>query len=76
MKEGVFLHNNGIDPYIGDIFHENPFVLKTASLLLNNFAEFTSLIFIIVDILTAVFIFYATRGISKKNVSHKYKSSL
>lgn len=65
------MNNNGIDPYIGDIFHENPFVLKFASYLLNNFTEFISLFFIIVDLLTAVFIFYGTNGISKKNVSHK-----
>jgi phosphatidylinositol glycan class U len=71
VKEGVFLYNNGVDPYIGDIFHENPFVLKIASFLLNNFLDFISLFFIIVDLLTAIFIFYGTRGISKKNVSYK-----
>ncbi|XP_070495128.1 phosphatidylinositol glycan anchor biosynthesis class U protein [Chironomus tepperi] len=67
LKEGVFLYDNGIDPYIGDIFHQNPIVLKSASFLMGTVGEYVSLIFIILDLLTAVFIFYGTRGICKKN---------
>lgn len=65
----MYLYNNGIDPYSGDIFHENPFVLKAACILLNNFADFSWLIFIVIDLLTAIFIYFGTKSISRKNVS-------
>ncbi|KAG5676334.1 hypothetical protein PVAND_006177 [Polypedilum vanderplanki] len=67
LKEGVFLYDNGIDPYDGDIFHESPFILIAANFLLKNFGEFISLILIIIDLLSAVFIYYGSKSISKRN---------
>lgn len=72
MKEGAHLYELGVDPYQGDIYHENPFVLIGSSFLLNNFNDFMSLILIFLDLLTAVFIFYGTMGITKKNVTIKF----
>jgi phosphatidylinositol glycan class U len=69
VKEGAYLYDNGIDPYHGDVFHENPFLLIGANFLLNNFGQFISLILIALDLLTAVFIFYGSKAISRKNVS-------
>lgn len=69
VKEGAHLYDNGIDPYHGDVYHENPFVLIGSTFLLKNFGDFMQLIFVALDLLTAVFIYYATKGITKRNAS-------
>lgn len=68
MQEGAYLYDHSVDPYQGDVFHENPLVLIGANFLLKNFAGFMSIILILLDLLTAVFIYYGTKGITKKNV--------
>lgn len=70
MKEGAHLYGIGVDPYEGDIYHENPFILIASSFLLNNFRNFMSLIFIVMDLMTAVFIYYGAKGITKRNVKN------
>lgn len=68
VQEGAHLYENSVDPYQGDVFHENPLVLIGANFVLNNFAGFVPVIFILLDLLTAVFIYHATKGITRKNV--------
>lgn len=70
MQEGAHLYENSVDPYVGDVYHENPFVLIGTSFLLKNLGGFVSLIFILLDLLTACFIYYGTKEITKKNVSN------
>lgn len=72
MQEGAHLYDHEVDPYQGDVFHENPLVLIGANFLLKNFAGLMPTLFILLDLLTAVFIFYATKNIAKKNVSLIY----
>jgi GPI-anchor transamidase subunit U len=69
VQEGAHLYENEVDPYQGDVFHENPLVLIGGSFLLKNFAGFMHIFFILLDLCTAVFIFYGTKNIAKKNVS-------
>lgn len=70
MQEGAYLYENSVDPYQGDVFHENPLVLVGANFLLKNLPViYISIIFILLDLLTAVFIYYAAKAITKKNVS-------
>ncbi|XP_014678671.1 PREDICTED: phosphatidylinositol glycan anchor biosynthesis class U protein-like [Priapulus caudatus] len=54
MTEGIFLYDNGIDPYSGDAFHEQPLFLVGFHFLHKNFREWIPIIFMIVDVLTAV----------------------
>lgn len=68
MKEGAFLYEMGIDPYSGDIYHESPYILIGSTFLLNNFSDYMSIILILLDLLTAVFIYFGTKEITKKNV--------
>lgn len=53
MKEGVFLLQQGIDPYIGDLVHETPLLLKAISGILIGYAEFLPLLYILFDLCTA-----------------------
>lgn len=68
VKEGAFLYEMGIDPYKGDIYHENPFILMGSTFLLKHFSDSMSVILILLDLLTAVLIFVGAKGITKKNV--------
>jgi hypothetical protein len=76
VQEGAHLYDNSVDPYYGDVYHENPLVLIGTSFLLKNFAGFTNVIFILLDLLTAVFVYYGTKGITKKNVSWDFEEVL
>lgn len=66
--EGVYLYENSIDPYMGDIFHENPVILTASWWLLRNFAGFISFVYILLDVLTGLLIYHSTKKITKKNV--------
>lgn len=68
VKEGAYLYDSSIDPYQGDVFHESPIVLIGASFLLKNFSLFVPIILILLDLLTAVFVFYGAKGVTQKNV--------
>lgn len=68
VQEGVYLYENDVDPYQGDLFHENPLILLGASFLLKYFSDFVSVILILLDLLSAIFIFYGTKEITRKNV--------
>lgn len=69
VREGVFLYNHAVDPYDGDIFHENPLLLISSSFLLNNFSSFVPIFLILLDLLSAVFIYHAAKNFTRKNVS-------
>ncbi|XP_015607675.1 phosphatidylinositol glycan anchor biosynthesis class U protein isoform X2 [Cephus cinctus] len=53
-KEGVYLHNAGIDPYSGELFHESPIGLLAFSLMQKYLSIFAlHVLFIITDLATA-----------------------
>jgi hypothetical protein len=65
---GAYLYDNEVDPYQGDVFHENPLVLVGAHFLFKNFNSFIPMVLIVLDLLTSVLVYYGARGITKKNV--------
>lgn len=76
VQEGAHLYDNSVDPYQGDVYHENPLVLIATSFLIKNFAGLISIILIMLDLMTAIFIFYGTKEITKKNVSTQFEQNL
>lgn len=50
VKEGAFLYANNINPYNGDIYHENPLVLIVTNFLIKYFEQFLPCLFVIMDI--------------------------
>lgn len=53
VQEGVFLLQQGIDPYKGDLVHETPLLLKAVSGVFIGYAEFLPLLYILFDLCTA-----------------------
>lgn len=59
VKEGCFLYNNGINPYTGDNYHENPLILVATNFLINSFEYLIPLIFILLDLLGSLMLHQA-----------------
>ncbi|KAJ8883423.1 hypothetical protein PR048_015266 [Dryococelus australis] len=53
MTEGVYLYNEGVDPYMGDLFHESPLGLHVYSWMIQYVSQWLGLIFIACDLATA-----------------------
>ncbi|XP_034474121.1 phosphatidylinositol glycan anchor biosynthesis class U protein [Drosophila innubila] len=68
MQEGVFLLQQGIDPYRGDLVHETPLLLKALSAILINFAEFLPLLYIILDLCTATLLYSMSRSFVERKL--------
>ncbi|KAH8335225.1 hypothetical protein KR067_004101 [Drosophila pandora] len=67
MQEGIFLLQNGIDPYQGDVVHETPLILSALSGLFRNFPQFLPVFYILLDIFTAALLYMmAQRFVRKK----------
>ncbi|KAH8263528.1 hypothetical protein KR044_010229 [Drosophila immigrans] len=62
MQEGVFLLQQGIDPYRGDLVHETPLVLTAFSSILVNYAAFIPLLYIFCDLCTAALLYSTSRS--------------
>lgn len=69
VQEGSHLYEHGVDPYIGDVYHENPLILIATHFLIKNLNDFIPILFIIIDLITSVFIYYAAKHFTSKNVS-------
>ncbi|XP_044580608.1 phosphatidylinositol glycan anchor biosynthesis class U protein [Cotesia glomerata] len=67
VTEGVHLHNFGIDPYSGDLFHETPIGLVFFTWIL-RYLSFWSLriLFVVADLLTSWFLFQTARHYVKE----------
>lgn len=61
VVEGLTLRKHGIDPYSGDRLHEAPFFLNVYELLVEYTQGNLKYVFIIIDILTAHFLFLLTK---------------
>jgi len=57
VQEGIFLLQNGIDPYLGDLVHESPLILSALSGLFKNYPQFLAMFYIILDVLTAALLY-------------------
>lgn len=61
VEEGVFLYGNGVDPYEGDVYHENPLVLVGTNFLIEHFSHFIPLLFVILDLITGVLLYLTAK---------------
>lgn len=75
VQEGSHLYENSVDPYQGDVYHENPLTLIGSSFLIKNFNKYIPLIFIILDLAASLLIYSTAKNIVKKNVSYIYTVS-
>lgn len=61
LTEGVYLYNEGIDPYQGDMFHESPLMLVLFHKIIYKIPSFLPLIFTLSDLITAMCLYITTK---------------
>lgn len=54
VKEGAFLYASGINPYDGDMYHENPIILVLSNALIRKCPSLVPFVFIAIDLMTAI----------------------
>ena len=69
VLEGSHLYENSVDPYQGDVYHENPLTLIGSSFLIKHLEEFIPLLFIILDLAASLLIYATAKNFVKKHVS-------
>jgi len=57
VKEGAFMYNANINPYTGDMYHENPLILITTNFLINKVPHAIPFLIILLDLAAGVFLF-------------------
>ncbi|XP_017467565.1 PREDICTED: phosphatidylinositol glycan anchor biosynthesis class U protein [Rhagoletis zephyria] len=67
VQEGIYLYENGIDPYAGDVVHELPVVLVLLVRIFGSVSNFMPLLYNVLDLLTATLLY----KMAKKFVSSK-----
>ncbi|XP_059613630.1 phosphatidylinositol glycan anchor biosynthesis class U protein [Phlebotomus argentipes] len=66
VLEGAYLHENGVDPYSGDMYHENPLILVTTNVLIKHLSAFIPHLFVAIDLLAAAFIFGTAKIVARQ----------
>lgn len=61
VEEGAFLYGSGVDPYVGDVYHENPLVLVGTHFLIEHLSQFIPMLFVLLDLLTGVFLYFMSK---------------
>ncbi|XP_031826612.1 phosphatidylinositol glycan anchor biosynthesis class U [Nomia melanderi] len=62
VTEGVHLYNFGVDPYIGDLFHETPIGLYVFDIILQYLPQWSLFfLFIFTDLLTALLLSFTAK---------------
>lgn len=69
VLEGAYLYNSGINPYIGDMYHENPFVLKVSSLLIAYVPTLIPLLFVGMDLLVGILLYHMAKHFIRQMVN-------
>ncbi|KXJ69629.1 hypothetical protein RP20_CCG026370 [Aedes albopictus] len=73
--EGAYLYANGTNPYDGDLYHQNPFVLVSVWFLLEKLSAFVSVIFIQLEVGT-ILMLKSAAGIFIRKLYDNQRSQL
>ncbi|XP_035723258.1 phosphatidylinositol glycan anchor biosynthesis class U protein-like [Vespa mandarinia] len=72
VTEGVYLHNFGIDPYSGDLFHETPICLYVFDIIQRYFPWWAfCLLFVVADLITSLCLAYVGNSYANSQCSKK-----
>ncbi|CAD7000642.1 unnamed protein product [Ceratitis capitata] len=76
VQEGVYLYENGIDPYLGDVVHELPVILVLLVRIFNSISNFVPLLYVLIDLMTATLLYkMAQQFVRSKLTEQKFESS-
>ncbi|XP_023177512.2 phosphatidylinositol glycan anchor biosynthesis class U protein [Drosophila hydei] len=71
LQEGVFLLQQGVDPYGGDLVHESPLLLKALSGILLNYAQWLPILYILFDLCTATLLYLLSHTFVKQKLKQQ-----
>lgn len=72
VQEGAFLYANNINPYTGDLYHENPLILYASNFLIRTASPFIPYLFVGCDLLCAFLLFRMAKDLIAQMVSKLY----
>ncbi|XP_011499338.1 PREDICTED: phosphatidylinositol glycan anchor biosynthesis class U protein [Ceratosolen solmsi marchali] len=76
ITEGVYLYNIGVDPYIGDLFHETPLGLIIFDSIQKHFSFYGLwLLFVIIDLITAYLLGITAKYYIKELIAYDEKNT-
>lgn len=63
------MYKNNINPYSGDLYHENPLILYASNFLIQNVGSFVPYLFVACDLFCAFLLFRMAKGLIAQMVS-------
>jgi hypothetical protein len=66
------MYKSKINPYDGDVYHENPIVLYFTSLIISNSSQIIQILYITLDVVTGILLFLAATKFIKDMVKMKF----
>lgn len=61
VTEGAYLYSEGINPYVGDNFHETPLGLIVFDKMINHIPQWIGIIFVVCDLVTAHVLYHTAQ---------------
>jgi phosphatidylinositol glycan class U len=61
VTEGAYLYSEGINPYVGDSFHETPLGLTVFNKMITHIPQWIGIIFIVCDLVTAHVLYHTAQ---------------
>lgn len=69
VQEGAFLYKNNVNPYSGDLYHENPLILYASNFLIQNAGAYIPYIFVACDLFCAFLLYRMAKELIPQMVS-------
>lgn len=69
VQEGAFLYKNNVNPYSGDLYHENPLILYASNFLIQNAGKFIPYLFVACDLFCAFLLYRMAKELIPQMVS-------
>lgn len=69
VQEGAFLYKNNVNPYSGDLYHENPLILYASNFLIQSAGKFIPYLFVACDLFCAFLLYRMAKELIPQMVS-------
>lgn len=73
VTEGAYLYSEGINPYVGDNFHETPLGLIVFNKMISHIPQWIEIIFIVCDLVTAHVLYHTAQTFMRELFSRQMR---
>lgn len=73
VQEGAFLYDIGVNPYSGDLYHENPIILYASNFLIHTIGTFLPYLFVGCDLLCAFTLYQMAKALIAEMVNKTHQ---